>query len=71
MAILWKEGYNAQDIVSNINKLIQNDDEIPEHTKMNYLKEVAILKMKLLSGVQTLLQINAFLATLCQISQLS
>lgn len=65
---LWNEGYNAFDIVAGFNKVIQGLD-IPELTKLKFLRELSLTKMKLVQGVTTLLQLHGFLAKVYRLSQ--
>jgi len=68
VANLWKDGYNVFDIVSMMTRLVQTHD-ISEELKLIYLKEIAILKMRLLEGVDSLLQIDGFIAVLCDLAK--
>eukprot|EP00826_Nyctotherus_ovalis_P044709 TRINITY_DN4853_c0_g1_i3.p1 TRINITY_DN4853_c0_g1~~TRINITY_DN4853_c0_g1_i3.p1 ORF type:complete len:219 (+),score=65.83 TRINITY_DN4853_c0_g1_i3:403-1059(+) len=67
---LWSEGYNAFDIVAGFNKVIQAL-EMPEGTKLKFLKELSLTKMRLVQGVATLLQLHGFLAKVYRLSQQS
>jgi replication factor C subunit 2/4 len=61
---LWEEGYTAYDIVNNMSKLIQNSNTLDKPLQYDLLSAVAILKMRVLEGLPTFLQISSFLATI-------
>eukprot|EP00331_Platyophrya_macrostoma_P015342 CAMPEP_0176470450 /NCGR_PEP_ID=MMETSP0127-20121128/40460_1 /TAXON_ID=938130 /ORGANISM="Platyophrya macrostoma, Strain WH" /LENGTH=259 /DNA_ID=CAMNT_0017864741 /DNA_START=149 /DNA_END=928 /DNA_ORIENTATION=+ len=65
---LWQEGYNAYDIVNNLSKLIITGKDLNKNIQYDFLKEISTLKMRVLEGIPTFLQISAFLATCCTIA---
>jgi replication factor C subunit 2/4 len=68
ITMVYEEGYSVMDIVGTLTKLIQNFDNINEEQRLAYLKEVTILKMRILEGTNSLLQIHGMLARLCMIA---
>jgi len=65
----FNEGYNLIDIINTLTKVIQNMTEIKsEETRLNYLKEATIIKMKTLEGNNSKLQLHGFLANLCSLA---
>jgi DNA polymerase III delta prime subunit len=65
---LWEEGYTAYDIVNNMSKLIQNSTTISKPLQYEMLAAIAHLKMRVLEGLPTFLQISAFLAKVSDLS---
>lgn len=66
---LSEEGYNTYDIVSTISKVIQNNNDINEDIKLDVLMEVSKTKMKVLDGVNSILQIYGLLANILKLVQ--
>jgi replication factor C subunit 2/4 len=62
---LWHQGYAALDLISTMHKVTQSI-EIPEFTKLEYLKEIGFTHMRILEGVPTLLQLSGLVAKLCR-----
>ena len=67
--ILWQKGYNLHDMIGMIAKLIQQNDNITELLKMEILKEVSLLKIRMAENLCTLIQLTGFLAKICDISR--
>jgi len=65
MSHLWKMGYSAVDIISNIFRVCKNL-EMPEYIKLEFIKEIGYTHMRIAEGVQSLLQMSGLLAKLCQ-----
>lgn len=64
---LSEEGYNTYDIVSTISKVVQNNNDINEDVKMDVLMEISKTKMKVLDGVNSILQIYGLLANVLKL----
>lgn len=65
MAHLWKLGYASEDIIINVFRVCKNYN-MPEYLKLEFIKEVGYTHMRIVKGVQSLLQLSALLARLCQ-----
>lgn len=65
---LWKEGYTAYDLANTIFKVIQNH-QMDKVLQYEFIKEMTVLKMRILEGLPTFLQISGFLAKLCELSK--
>ncbi|KAF9268976.1 P-loop containing nucleoside triphosphate hydrolase protein [Marasmius fiardii PR-910] len=65
---LWDQGYSAVDIVVTIFRVVKTFDEIPEYTKLEFIKEVGFTHMRILEGVGTLLQLAGLVARLCKMN---
>ncbi|KZT02485.1 P-loop containing nucleoside triphosphate hydrolase protein [Laetiporus sulphureus 93-53] len=65
---LWGQGYAAVDIVVTIFRVVKSFDEIPEYTKLEYIKEIGWTHMRILAGVGTLIQLSGLMARLCKMN---
>ncbi|KAI9065867.1 P-loop containing nucleoside triphosphate hydrolase protein [Trametes sanguinea] len=65
---LWDQGYSAVDIVVTIFRVVKTFDEIPEYTKLEYIKEIGWTHMRILEGVGTLIQLGGLMARLCRMN---
>lgn len=65
---LWGQSFTAYDLINSIGKVIEivvSDTDL----LYSYLDEVANLKVKVLQGLNSLIQLQGFLARLCDISR--
>lgn len=67
---LWEEGYTAYDLVNNLYKLIQTAS-MDKLLQYEFMREMAHLKMKVLEGLPTFLQISGYLAKVSSIANSS
>ncbi|KAF9245736.1 P-loop containing nucleoside triphosphate hydrolase protein [Melanogaster broomeanus] len=65
---LWEQGYSAVDIVVTIFRVTKTFDELPEYTKLEYIKEIGFTHMRILEGVGTIIQLGGLLARLCKLN---
>ncbi|XP_002130063.2 replication factor C subunit 2-like [Ciona intestinalis] len=63
---LWAMGYSPDDIITNIFRVLKTHD-IPEYVKLEYIKLVAETHMRIVQGVNSLLQLSALVARMCKI----
>jgi len=63
---LWNQGYSAVDIVTTIFRVVKTYNEIPEYTKLEFIKEIGWTHMRILEGVGTLVQLGGLMARLCK-----
>lgn len=61
---LYDLGYSASDIITTLFRVVKNYD-MPEYLKLEYLKEVGFVHMRIADGVGTILQLSGLLAKLC------
>ncbi|KAI0034164.1 P-loop containing nucleoside triphosphate hydrolase protein [Vararia minispora EC-137] len=66
---LWQQGYSAVDIVVTIFRVVKNFDELPEYTKLEFIKEIGFTHMRILEGVGTLIQLSGLMARLCKMGR--
>jgi len=64
MAHLWRMGYSAVDIITNIFRVCKTM-EMAEYLKLEYIKEIGYTHMRVAEGVSSLLQMSGLLARLC------
>ncbi|KAJ3154608.1 replication factor C subunit 4 [Geranomyces variabilis] len=62
---LWQQGFSSLDIIGTLFRVVKSF-EMPEFTKLEYIKEIGLTHMKLLEGCQTLVQINGLIVRLCK-----
>ena len=67
MLQLWKMGYSAEDIITNVFRVCKTH-ELAEYIKLEFIKEIGYTHMKIVQGTNSLLQMAALLAKLCQIT---
>lgn len=67
MAHLWKLGYSSEDIITSIFRVCKNHD-MAEYLKLEFIREIGYTHMRIVQGVQTLLQMSGLLARLCKIA---
>ncbi|KAL2207455.1 P-loop containing nucleoside triphosphate hydrolase protein [Sarocladium strictum] len=65
---LWDLGYSSHDIISTMFKVTKTLNTLSEHSKLEFIKEIGFTHMKILEGVQTLLQLSGCVARLCKIN---
>ncbi|KIY63032.1 P-loop containing nucleoside triphosphate hydrolase protein [Cylindrobasidium torrendii FP15055 ss-10] len=63
---LWGQGYSAIDIVVTIFRVVKTFDEIPEYTKLEFMKDVGFTHMRVLEGVGTIIQLAGLVSRLCR-----
>ncbi|XP_057326877.1 replication factor C subunit 2 [Microplitis mediator] len=62
---LWKLGYSAEDLISNIFRVCKNLP-VDETLKLDFIKEIGVTHLSILDGISSLLQLNSLLARLCR-----
>ncbi|KAK1778989.1 DNA replication factor C-like protein [Copromyces sp. CBS 386.78] len=65
---LWDLGYSSHDIISTMFKVTKTIPTLSEHAKLEFIKEIGFTHMKILEGVQTLLQLSGCVARLCRLN---
>ena len=66
MEDFWRKGYASEDIIANVFRVCKTVD-MPEHLKLEFIKEISITQLRIVKGVQSLLQLSALLARLCKV----
>ncbi|KAI9810988.1 MAG: replication factor C subunit 4 [Pycnora praestabilis] len=65
---LWDLGYSSHDIISTMFRVTKTINSLSEHSKLEFIKEIGFTHMRILEGVQTLLQLSGCVAKLCKIN---
>ncbi|KAF2280340.1 P-loop containing nucleoside triphosphate hydrolase protein [Westerdykella ornata] len=65
---LWDLGYSCHDIISTMFRVTKTVDTLSEHAKLDFIKEIGFTHMRILEGVQTLLQLQGCVARLSKIN---
>lgn len=65
MAKLWRLGYAAEDIIGNIFRVCKRM-KMPEKLKLAYIRDIGETHMKIVDGLNSLLQMSGLLAKLCE-----
>lgn len=64
MAHLWQLGYSPEDIITSIFRVCKVEN-MPEYLKLEFIKEIGFTHMRIVEGVNSLLQMSGLLARLC------
>lgn len=67
LAKLWRLGYAAEDIIGNIFRVCKRV-AINEKMRLAFIKEIGQMHMRVIDGMNTLLQMSSLLARLCEVS---
>lgn len=67
MAKLWRLGYAAEDIIGNIFRVCKRLN-ISEKMKLIFIREIGEAHMKIIDGLNSLLQMSGLLSRLCEAS---
>ena len=60
-----RQGYCGLDIVGTCFRLAKFATELPEELKLDFIKEIGFCHMRVLEGLDTLLQLSGLVAKLC------
>lgn len=61
-------GYSSHDIISTMFRVTKTIPTLSEHSKLEFIKEIGFTHMRILDGVQSLLQLSGCVAKLCKIN---
>ena len=65
---LWTLGYSCHDIVSTMFRVTKTMDGLSEHARLEFIKVIGFTHMRVLEGVQTLVQLSGCVAKLCKVN---
>ncbi|KAK4190683.1 P-loop containing nucleoside triphosphate hydrolase protein [Podospora australis] len=65
---LWDLGYSSHDIISTMFRVTKTIPTLSESAKLDFIKEIGFTHMKILEGVQTLLQLSGCVVRLCKLN---
>jgi len=72
MTALYRTGYSASDIIGTVFKVVKAHRDLPEGLKLEYLREIGFCHMRIVNGVNSLLQLLGLVSRLslkCQQEQ--
>ena len=61
-------GYSSHDIISTMFRVTKTIPSLSEHSKLEFIREIGFTHMRILDGVQSLLQLSGCVAKLCRIN---
>ncbi|KAI8852111.1 replication factor C subunit 4 [Chytridium lagenaria] len=64
---LWAEGYSGLDIVGTLFKVVKTYD-MQEYPKLEFIREIGQTHMRILEGMQSVVQVSGLAARLCMVS---
>lgn len=65
---LWRLGYSSHDIISTMFRVTKTVPTLGEHARLEFIREIGFTHMRILEGVQSLLQLSGCVAKLCKIN---
>ncbi|MCJ1313663.1 replication factor C subunit 4 [Agyrium rufum] len=65
---LWGLGYSAHDIISTMFRVTKSMDGLQEGVRLEFAREIGFCHMRILEGMQTILQLGGCVARLCRLS---
>ena len=70
MMELFENGYSPLDVINTIFRVVKNFDEgvMLEFIRLEFIKEIGFVHMRLLNGVNTMIQLSGLVARLCQVA---
>ncbi|KAJ3072413.1 replication factor C subunit 4 [Podochytrium sp. JEL0797] len=63
----WNEGYSGVDIVGTLFRVVKFHS-MPEYLKLEFIREIGQTHMRMIEGVQTVVQVSGLAARLCKLS---
>jgi replication factor C subunit 2/4 len=64
MTELYRTGYSASDIIGTIFKVVKMHLELPEGLKLEYMREIGFTHMRIVNGINSLLQLLGLVSRL-------
>ena len=65
---LWRLGYSCHDIISSMFRVTKTMPGLSEGERLDFIKEIGFGHMRILEGVQTLVQLTGVVAKLCRLN---
>ncbi|KAG9510812.1 Replication factor C subunit 2 [Fragariocoptes setiger] len=72
LVLLYKRGYCSEDLISSIFRVVKaykTEEGMTERVKLDYLKSVGTCHIRIVQGVNSLLQLKSLIVSLCQKGQ--
>ncbi|KAI7834083.1 replication factor C subunit 4 [Kickxella alabastrina] len=64
ISLLWTQGYSAVDIITSVFRVVKIYDDLDEDKKLKFIREIGITHMRIVDGLQTLVQLQGLAARL-------
>lgn len=61
-------GYSSHDIISTMFRVTKTMPTISEHSKLEFIRHIGFTHMRILEGMQTLVQLGGCVAKLCRVN---
>lgn len=68
VSLLWRQGYSAVDIITSIFRVVKVNDDLDEDKKLKFVREIGTTHMRIVDGLQTLVQLQGLVARLCKLA---
>ncbi|PVU92152.1 hypothetical protein BB561_003992 [Smittium simulii] len=68
LSLLWGYGYSAVDIITTFFRVTRDIETISEVKKLDFIREIGLTHMRIIEGVQSLLQLSALVSKMAQMS---
>ena len=65
---LWEGGYSCHDIVSSMFRVTKSMPGLSEQGRLEFIREIGFCHMRVLEGLQTLVQLSGVVAKLCRVN---
>ena len=65
---LWNLGYSCHDIISSMFRVTKTMPGLSESLRLEFIREIGFGHMRILEGIQTLVQLSGVVAKLCRIN---
>ncbi|KAJ2769638.1 replication factor C subunit 4 [Coemansia nantahalensis] len=63
---LWTQGYSAVDIITSIFRVVKTFADLDEDRRLQFIREIGTTHMRIVDGLQTLVQLQGLAARLCK-----
>ncbi|KAJ1667169.1 phosphatidylcholine and lysophosphatidylcholine phospholipase [Coemansia sp. RSA 1646] len=68
ISLLWSQGYSAVDIITSVFRVVKIYDELDEDKKLKFVREIGVTHMRIVDGLQTLVQLQGLAARLSKLA---
>lgn len=65
---LWDLGYSCHDIISSMFRVTKTMPELTEGGRLDFIRDIGFCHMRILEGVQTLVQLDGVVSRLCKLN---
>ena len=65
---LWNLGYSARDIIGTLFKVTKAHEGLSEGIKLEFLREIGFCHMRIVNGVDSLVQLLGLISRMCQLA---